>query len=146
MLRQLKRTAVRATATTVGLGVALEVTTHLPSEGRSSEFYHTLSDGIVMPLVRLCLDPEQAHNLAIDAAKAGWAPTYRSLGRAEDGWRVQMDSRPFGSSGAGGGDSNDVNNGRGGGGGLVFPNPVGLAAGFDKDGVAVKGLLELGFG
>ena len=132
MLRQLKRTALRATATTVGLGVALEVTTHLPSEGRSSEFYHTLSDGIVMPLVRLCLNPEQAHNLAIEAVKAGWAPTYRSSGRAEDGWRVKMDSKPF--------DDGDKK------GGLVFPNPVGLAAGFDKDGVAVKGLLELGFG
>ena len=133
MLRQLKRTALRATATTVGLGVALEVTTHLPSEGRSSEFYHTLSDGIVMPLVRLCLNPEQAHNLAIEAVKAGWAPTYRSSGRVEDGWRVKMDSKPFGD----GGDKK---------GGLVFPNPVGLAAGFDKDGVAVKGLLELGLG
>ena len=55
-----------------------------------------------------------------------------------------MDSRPFGSSGAGGDD--DVKGRGGGGGGLVFPNPVGLAAGFDKDGVAVKGLLELGFG
>ena len=86
-----------------------------------------------MPLVRLCLNPEQAHNLAIEAVKAGWAPTYRSSGRAEDGWRVQMDSKPFGD-----GDKK--------GGGLVFPNPVGLAAGFDKDGVAVKGLLELGFG
>jgi dihydroorotate dehydrogenase len=29
---------------------------------------------------------------------------------------------------------------------LVFPNPVGLAAGFDKDGVAIKGMMELGFG
>ena len=135
MLRQLKRTALRATTTTVGLGVALEVTTHLPSEGRSSEFYHTLSDSIVMPLVRLCLNPESAHNLAIEAVRAGWAPTYRSTDRAEDGWRVQMDSTPFGN-----GDTKT------GGGGLVFPNPVGLAAGFDKDGVAVKGLLELGFG
>ena len=135
MLRQLKRTALRATTTTVGLGVALEVTTHLPSEGRSSEFYHTLSDSVVMPLVRLCLNPEMAHNLAIEAVKAGWAPTYRSAGRAEDGWRIQMDSTPFGNG--------DIKKG---GGGLVFPNPVGLAAGFDKDGVAVKGLLELGFG
>ena len=90
-----------------------------------------------MPLVRLCLDPELAHNLAIEAVRAGWAPTYRSSGRMDDGWRVQMDSAPFG----GGGDKK-----KGVGDGLVFPNPVGLAAGFDKDGVAVKGLLELGFG
>lgn len=30
--------------------------------------------------------------------------------------------------------------------GLKFPNPVGLAAGFDKDGVALEGLAALGFG
>ena len=30
--------------------------------------------------------------------------------------------------------------------GLRFPNPVGLAAGYDKNGVAVRGLACLGFG
>ncbi|MEP6921469.1 MAG: quinone-dependent dihydroorotate dehydrogenase [bacterium] len=30
--------------------------------------------------------------------------------------------------------------------GLNFPNPVGLAAGFDKDGIALPGLAALGFG
>src|SRR3972149_1988964 len=30
--------------------------------------------------------------------------------------------------------------------GLTFKNPVGLAAGYDKDGVAVRGLSALGFG
>ena len=30
--------------------------------------------------------------------------------------------------------------------GMNFSNPVGLAAGFDKDGVATQGLLKLGFG
>lgn len=30
--------------------------------------------------------------------------------------------------------------------GLSFPNPVGLAAGLDKDGIAVRGLAALGFG
>jgi dihydroorotate dehydrogenase len=30
--------------------------------------------------------------------------------------------------------------------GLTFPNPVGLAAGFDKDGIALSGLAALGFG
>ncbi|MCY3714047.1 MAG: dihydroorotate dehydrogenase (quinone), partial [Gemmatimonadetes bacterium] len=30
--------------------------------------------------------------------------------------------------------------------GLAFPNPVGLAAGFDKNGVAMKGLASAGFG
>ncbi len=30
--------------------------------------------------------------------------------------------------------------------GLTFKNPVGLAAGYDKDGIAVRGLSALGFG
>lgn len=30
--------------------------------------------------------------------------------------------------------------------GLGFPNPIGIAAGFDKDGIAAKPLLKLGFG
>ncbi|RMF44132.1 MAG: quinone-dependent dihydroorotate dehydrogenase, partial [Anaerolineae bacterium] len=30
--------------------------------------------------------------------------------------------------------------------GLTFPNPIGLAAGYDKDGLAVHGLAALGFG
>lgn len=30
--------------------------------------------------------------------------------------------------------------------GLTYPNPIGLAAGFDKDAVAVRGLRRLGFG
>ena len=46
-------------------------------------------------------------------------------------------------------DSVPFANGKGDGGHrrpLVFPNPVGLAAGFDKDGVAIGGLLDVGFG
>ena len=30
--------------------------------------------------------------------------------------------------------------------GLAFPNPIGVAAGFDKNGIAVEGLASLGFG
>ena len=30
--------------------------------------------------------------------------------------------------------------------GLTFPNPIGIAAGYDKDGIAVSGLAALGFG
>src|SRR5579862_2478721 len=30
--------------------------------------------------------------------------------------------------------------------GLDFPNPIGLAAGFDKNGVAIEGIAALGFG
>ena len=30
--------------------------------------------------------------------------------------------------------------------GLTFKNPVGIAAGYDKDGIAIRGLAALGFG
>jgi len=30
--------------------------------------------------------------------------------------------------------------------GLTFQNPIGLAAGYDKDGIAIRGLAALGFG
>lgn len=84
-----------------------------------------------MPLMRVCLNPELAHNLAIEVVRAGWGPRYRRVGQGEE-WRVKMESAPFD-------DGDDKKK-------LVFPNPVGLAAGFDKDGVAVRGMMELGFG
>jgi hypothetical protein len=42
---------------TVVLGV-VEWTTRLPSQGRSSAFYHALSDDWVTPAMRRFLDPE----------------------------------------------------------------------------------------
>ena len=65
------------------------------------------------------VDPERAHGIALMALRAGLMPKVR---RAEDpvlATRVwQRD----------------------------FPNPIGLAAGFDKDAEAVAPLLDLGFG
>ncbi len=72
----------------------------------------------LMPLVR-SLDAETAHGLALKALTIGLA------GR---------DSRPDPASLA-----TDVF-------GLRFANPLGLAAGFDKDAVAVLPLMRLGFG
>ena len=65
------------------------------------------------------LDPERAHHLAVWALARGLGP--RSDGPddpllASEQW------------------------------GLRFPNPVGLAAGFDKDAEAFRGALQLGFG
>jgi len=73
------------------------------------------------------LDPERAHSLTLEAvAFAGKVPPARAALRAL--W-VQEDPRlaveAFG---------------------VTFPNPVGLAAGYDKNGVAVAGLSALGFG
>ena len=64
------------------------------------------------------LDPEQAHGLAIASLKRG--------GRG----RVANADGPLASSIAG----------------IRFPNPVGMAAGFDKDGEVPDALFGLGFG
>lgn len=72
------------------------------------------------------LDPERAHNLTLRVlALAGSAPLVRSgLRRAFQG-EASASVRVFG---------------------LEFPNRLGLAAGYDKDGVAIRGLASLGFG
>jgi dihydroorotate dehydrogenase len=71
------------------------------------------------------LDPEQAHTLTLSLVRlAGVLPPVRALLRglfAAPGWPVQA----FG---------------------LTFSNPVGLAAGYDKDGLGWRGLACLGFG
>lgn len=57
-IRSMRRAAVR---TIVGGGVVLGVTewtTKLPSQGRSSEFYHDVADNIATPILRRYLDPE----------------------------------------------------------------------------------------
>lgn len=70
------------------------------------------------PLMRL-LPAEAAHGLALWALKAGLAPRQRGPDPPILASRLWD---------------------------LDFPNPVGLAAGFDKDGEAVAALLALGFG
>lgn len=72
------------------------------------------------------LDPERAHNLTLRIlSMAGSSRILRLALRRS--FRVERQSavRAFG---------------------LEFPNPLGLAAGYDKDGTAVRGLACLGFG
>lgn len=76
-----------------------------------------LFDRLARPLLRV-LDPEDAHSLAIKALK--FAPLPRPQ---PDDSRLTV--RAFG---------------------LSFPNPVGIAAGFDKHGEVPDALLRLGFG
>jgi len=71
------------------------------------------------------LEPEQAHALTLNALRiAGYIPPSR--------WLLSLlfyaRSKPVEAFG------------------LTFRNPVGLAAGYDKDGVAIRGLSTLGFG
>ena len=70
-----------------------------------------------------CLPPETAHELALHFL-AG-APSLAKLFSASPNQASAGEIHRFG---------------------LKFPNPVGLAAGFDKDGIALQGLAALGFG
>jgi dihydroorotate dehydrogenase len=73
---------------------------------------------LVLPLLRR-VDPERAHRLALRALRLGLAGRDA---RADD---PALAVRAFG---------------------LDFANPIGLAAGFDKDAVAAAALMRLGFG
>ena len=123
MLRQAFRSnVVRGVLGTAGIALGIaEVTTHAPSQGRSSAIYHRLTDQVVTPLIRNTLNPEQAHDLAILFASLG--PQHR---HSETEEKVNMKQELWK--------------------GRIFPNPIGLAAGFDKDGKAIEALLKVGFG
>lgn len=73
----------------------------------------------LMPALRCVTDGETAHVLAVNAAKHGLMPRLKLLDHPEMKTQVW---------------------------GLSFPSAIGLAAGFDKNGEAVDGLLKLGFG
>ncbi|KAE9618522.1 hypothetical protein Lal_00047368 [Lupinus albus] len=73
---------------------------------------------LVNPFFAL-LDPEFAHTLAVSAAARGWVPREKRPDPSSLGLEVW---------------------------GRKFSNPLGLAAGFDKNAQAVDGLLALGFG
>ena len=75
-------------------------------------------DTIGLPLLRL-FDAETAHGLAITALKSGLASAPAAMPDP------QLEVQAFG---------------------LSFPNPVGLAAGFDKDAEVPDAILRLGFG
>ena len=79
---------------------------------------------ILRPLL-FRLDPERAHQLTLNALRlAGvFAPAHWFLAQV-----YSAPSKPVEAFG------------------LTFRNPVGLAAGYDKDGVAIRGLETLGFG
>jgi len=78
---------------------------------------------IVRPIL-FSLSPEAAHNLAIGNLRAisSWPSVLRQLERFQPAPKPKT---VFG---------------------LSFPNPVGLAAGFDKNGVAIPAWAALGFG
>ena len=74
--------------------------------------------GLAQPLL-MALDPERAHGLAIGALKAGLHPT------AANARNPVLRTSTLG---------------------LTFPNPLGMAAGFDKNGEVPAALISTGFG
>eukprot|EP00986_Skeletonema_menzelii_P001990 scaffold547_cov143-Skeletonema_menzelii.AAC.12 len=126
----IKQQIQRATLRTAAALTLLEVTTHLPSEGRSSQTYHHLFDTIITPLGRRLFNPEDAHHLALEVVRRGLAP--RVSREAESfGARINMTTTL----------QRTDNKGLP----LKVPGPIGLAAGFDKNGSAIPGLFQLGF-
>jgi dihydroorotate dehydrogenase len=73
---------------------------------------------LIGPVVR-CLDPERAHGLAISALKTGLVPSSRIV--TDSVLNIDLWGRNF-------------------------PNPIGLAAGFDKNGEVPDAMLDQGFG
>ncbi|WVF70759.1 dihydroorotate dehydrogenase (fumarate) [Kwoniella sp. CBS 6097] len=80
-----------------------------------------LHEHVVMPLVRYALDPEEGHKLAVRVL--GWDKWARPRDMGVDA--PELEAELFG---------------------LPIKNPVGIAAGFDKDADAIDGLFDLGFG
>jgi len=83
-----------------------------------------MSDKLLYALARpllFSLDPEKAHNLTLPALRRAAAMGWTGFVK-----KPQPDPRTVM--------------------GITFPNPVGLAAGLDKDGAYIDGLAALGFG
>lgn len=74
---------------------------------------------LITPLIRNALDPESAHKLAVSVLENGLGP--RDMHPDDDRLETELWGR-------------------------TLSNPIGLAAGFDKDGRAIDGLFNLGFG
>ncbi len=76
---------------------------------------------LIRPIL-FSLDAERAHEIGLTALKTGLASSFAD---GDQTYSKAMGTEAFG---------------------LKFPNPVGIAAGFDKNGVAVNQLASLGFG
>lgn len=124
MLRQAFSKSTRVLGATGALLAAAELTTHIPSQGRSSDVYHCFTDQVVTPLIRNTFDPETAHDLAVGWAMLG--PRYRTSSSDDAETKINV--------------TQELWKGR------IVGNPIGLAAGFDKDGKAIESMLNTGFG
>jgi len=182
------KTLFKVFSTSLAVIGTIELTTHLPSQGRSSSTYHTLSDDYFTPWIRQLFHPEgkgiyiyrykeikyegmvvcsvsniffifclggntpfcisiftqttkDAHNLALFLLRHQLAPRFRP-NVLESSSQVQLQVAFYRPT------KNSMNHkstapplll-------LLFPNCIGLAAGFDKDGIAIQSLMDIGFG
>lgn len=85
---------------------------------RSTGAYWFVADNVITPAMRR-LDPEKAHDLTVRLVKDNYAPRDSNRNSAMLKTKVW---------------------------GLDFANPLGLAAGFDKQAQAMEGILQMGFG
>lgn len=116
--RNLKRIFV-CTTLTIGLAVLSFVGNHGSRDWvRSTNAYWTMADKIATPMLRR-MDAEKAHAATINLVQKNYAP----LTRSADAQSLQTTVW-----------------------GLNFSNPLGIAAGFDKQAQAMRGLLQMGFG
>ncbi|KAJ1307127.1 hypothetical protein OPQ81_001245 [Rhizoctonia solani] len=105
-----------------GLGSALKASALVLGTGLFIAYYYDSRSAIhrwvVPPLMRATLDPEAAHRLALRVLGTQFAPTDHGVN--DDILKCKLWD-------------------------IEMPSPVGLAAGFDKDGEAIDGLFGLGF-
>ncbi|CAE6482993.1 unnamed protein product [Rhizoctonia solani] len=105
-----------------GLGSALKTSALVLGTGLFIAYYYDSRSAIhrwvVPPLMRATLDPEDAHRLALRVLGTRLAPT--DHGENDPVLKCKLWD-------------------------IEMPSPVGLAAGFDKDGEAIDGLFQLGF-
>ncbi|KAG9081469.1 Dihydroorotate dehydrogenase (quinone), mitochondrial, partial [Ceratobasidium sp. 370] len=113
---------VRPSRADPGLRSALTASALVLGTGLFVAYYYDSRSAIhrwvIPPLMRATLDPEVSHRLAVRVLGTPFAPKDRGVN--DDAlkciiWDIQM------------------------------PSPIGLAAGFDKDGEAIDGLFGLGF-
>ncbi|KAF8963456.1 dihydroorotate dehydrogenase [Flammula alnicola] len=102
---------------------ALYTTAFVVSAGLFTVYYldsrSALHRYVLTPIIRNILDPETGHKLAVKTLKSGLGP--KDPVRDDERLKCQLW-------------------------GEAVSNPIGLAAGFDKDGEAIDGLFDLGFG
>jgi len=87
----------------------------------NESFYRDL----FIPVIHKFIDAERAHSMAISMAKYSIVPRNREDSLTDDDSRTLLETQVWGKT---------------------FSNPIGLAAGFDKDAEGLVGLSKMGFG